>query len=73
MDELRVLDQDIVTYTAYNDGGTFIHIAKATKGEPGDVIGKLPAFSTFREMMKDSLVTPPVQTELNLVDSSKTA
>ena len=67
--ELRELNNPNVSYSAYNDGGTFIHIAQSTEGSPADVIGNLPAFKTFREMMKDHLITPPKQTNLTLVDS----
>ena len=68
--ELKELNVQDVRYTIYHSGGSFTHIAESTNGEPGDTIGKLAAFTTFREMMKDHLVAPPKQTAIELVDRS---
>ena len=70
MEELRALNNPDVRYTVYRDNNTFMHIAESATGEPGTVIGKLVAFQTFREMMKDHVVTPPAQANLALVDRS---
>ena len=47
-----------------------MHVAENLEGEPGEIIGKLPEFATFREMAKDQFVTPPEQTNLTQVDSA---
>jgi quinol monooxygenase YgiN len=70
MQELRALNKPHVRYTVYRDKATFMHVAESSTGMPGEVIGTLPAFTTFREMMKEHLVKPPDQTIFELVARS---
>jgi len=70
--ELKELNQNNVIYTAYllDDGKTFMHIASAEEGSPGDVIGNLSAFKKFREELQGNAESPPHQSEITLIDTS---
>lgn len=72
INELKALNNQNIKYSVYihDDGKTFMHIAQAKEGEPGDVIGKLDAFKIFREGLNGNLEKPPVNEKLELIESS---
>jgi len=72
MAELRSLGDKGVQYSAFlkDDGKTFVHFAMSRDEEASQVVPNLESFKVFREQLQTGAETPPVQEELDLVDSS---